>query len=806
MNRLQKTVRHFKYLQNSFNSVVQFRFQRFSNQNGDEANKGSEDTQSNLDTQHESVEQNASNLKEAQENFENVIQNTQFQKKEQIKFQLSEQTDFNADKVEKTDRVNQNEVFSKFLQLVQTQQYSSKEFKELKPSLIQLIKSEKSCKYLHKYTRNLNHYLFQDKELVNVLAAQFQHVKRTYEQLDQRSMVSVCSFFVNKQNLLLDQYQNLATYLVQTALHNVNKQEETSFNQIQFIFHNLSKFYIEDYSIFDDNMARFENNFQNLNDFQFVTILEKIYEIQMKLSKSQKYHLANNQIKKRLRFFLQNPKVTQRILQITESDYDTSQQELSKMQGAEKNQAQSVIAKLSVVLSKLFRQLIFQNQINIQSNEEDFDSFSYNDVQDLDIIQKEYSSKYAEAWKKIEAFTLKNYKILEDKNFQQIILALTSTRYGSLELYTKLLDEFYYRITTRPIESIENTFFCIVLRCFYSARIQPINLEKYEKDFAEYTKKKLPSFQMSNKMTIIASYSSIGDGDMVQYIISQITKEEIRMLNKKGQNILFWSLCNVGVFREDFFEDFMVKLAAPTDVYYSQYPIDLVQVTQIFQTIKINQKQFWKKHEQILERKLEDFCELTYTYHTMKIQSQSSYKKKTIGSIDVSDLLNAMQLEFYFEPIIEKIFNVDFIIKGITEAKIEEYKSKKVALATQFRDLSLKEYTSVKKFDQTQHKINKKYDILLEIDGCTHFLSQNIKRQSTNSKIDTLKKLGYRVIQLDTYELRQLSQSQDRVKTVEYLISKMESQITKRQKRRSSISKDENQAEEETQQNQIENQ
>ncbi|KAL4488352.1 hypothetical protein ABPG72_019202 [Tetrahymena utriculariae] len=803
MIRLQKTIRHFKYLQNSFNSVIQFRFQHFSNQNGDEANKGSKDTQINLDTQLQNDEQNVSTFKEALENLENIKQQRQYQKKEQVKFQFSEQKDINAEKIEK---VNQNDTFSKFLQLAQAQQFHTKEFQELKPNLIQLIKSEKNCKYLHKYTRNLNHFLFSDKELVNVLAAQFQQVKRTFEHLDLRSMTAVCSFFVNKQNLLLEQYQSLAVYFVQTTLHNINKQEETSFNSIQFIFHNLSKIYIEDYSLFDDNMARFEKNFQSLNDFQFVSILEKIYDIQMKLNRSQKHQMANNQVKKRLRYFLQNPKVTQRILQITDSGTHTSQQDISKMQGGEKNQTQTVIAKLSVVLSKLFRQLIFQNQINIQSNEEDFDSFNYNDVQDLDIIQKEYSMKYAEAWKKIETFTLKNYKILDDKNFQQIILALTSTRYGSLELYTKLLDEFYFRITNRPIENVDNSFFCIVLRCFYSSRIQPINLEKYEKDFTGYAKKKLPSFLMSNKMTTIASYSSIGDGDMVEHIISQITKEEIRMLNKKGQNILFWSLCNVGVFKEDFFEDFMIKLAAPTDVYYSQYPIDLVQVTQIFQTIKINQKQFWKKHEQILEKKLEDFCDLTYTYHTMKIQSQSSYKKKTIGSIDVSDILNAMQLEFYFEPIIEKIFNVDFIIKGITEAKLEECKRKKVALATQFRDLSLKNYTSVKKFDQTQHKINKKQDILLEIDGCNHFLSQNIKRQSTNSKMDTLQKLGYRVIQLDTYELRQLSQSQDRVKTIEFLISKMESQVFKKQKRRSTKSEDENQTEEGEQSNQNESQ
>ncbi|EAS00701.2 RAP domain protein (macronuclear) [Tetrahymena thermophila SB210] len=803
MNRLQKTVRQFKYLQNSFNSVIQFRLQYFSNQNGDEANKGSEDTQTNLENKQQNDKLNELNLNEAQEDFENIKQQRQYQKKESIKFQLSEQQDFKTERVERT---NQNETFSKFLQLAQSQQYNSKEFQELKPSLIQLIKSEKNCKYLHKYNRNLIHYQFQDKELANALAAQFQQVKRTFEHLDLRSMISVCTFFVNKQNLLLEQYQNLSVYIVETTLRNINKQEETSFNSIQFVFHSLSKIYIEDYSLFDENMARFEKNFQSFSDFQFVSILEKIYDIQMKLSKSQKYQMVNSQVKKRLRFFLQNPNVTQRILQITESETDTSQYELSKMQGGENNQAQSVIAKLSVVLSKLFRQLIFQNQINIQSNEEDLDSFNYNDVQDLDIIQKEYSTKYAEAWKKIETFTLKNYKILEDKNFQQIILALTSTRYGSLELYTKLLDEFYYRITNRPIENIESSFFCIVLRCFYSSRIQPINLEKYEKDFAEFTKKKLPSFQMSNKMTTIASYSSIGDGEMVEYIISQITKDEIRMLNKKGQNILFWSLCNVGVFKEDFFYDFMVKLASPTDLYYSQYPIDLVQVTQIFQTIKINQKQFWKKHEQILEKKLEDFCELTYTYHTMKIQSQSNYRKKTIGSIDVSDLLNAMQVEFYFEPIIEKIFNVDFVIKGITEAKLEEYKSKKIALATQFRDLSLKEYISVKKFDQTQHKINKKYDILLEIDGCTHFLSKNIKRQSTNSKIDTLQKLGYKVIQLDTYELRQLSQSQDRVKTVEYLISKMEGQVIKKQKRRSTKSKDEEEIVEAVQSNQVENQ
>lgn len=48
----------------------------------------------------------------------------------------------------------------------------------------------------------------------------------------------------------------------------------------------------------------------------------------------------------------------------------------------------------------------------------------------------------------------------------------------------------------------------------------------------------------------------------------------------------------------------------------------------------------------------------------------SNYRQKTIGSIDVKDILKALGIEFYFEPIVDRIFNCDFVLKGITKEKV----------------------------------------------------------------------------------------------------------------------------------------
>ena len=39
-------------------------------------------------------------------------------------------------------------------------------------------------------------------------------------------------------------------------------------------------------------------------------------------------------------------------------------------------------------------------------------------------------------------------------------------------------------------------------------------------------------------------------------------------------------------------------------------------------------------------------------------------------SFDIGDLIRSLGVEYVFEPIVEGVFNVDFLIKGLTKEKI----------------------------------------------------------------------------------------------------------------------------------------
>jgi len=41
-------------------------------------------------------------------------------------------------------------------------------------------------------------------------------------------------------------------------------------------------------------------------------------------------------------------------------------------------------------------------------------------------------------------------------------------------------------------------------------------------------------------------------------------------------------------------------------------------------------------------------------------------------SFDIGELISSLGVEFVFEPIVEDVFNVDFLIKGLTKEKLLE--------------------------------------------------------------------------------------------------------------------------------------
>lgn len=94
----------------------------------------------------------------------------------------------------------------------------------------------------------------------------------------------------------------------------------------------------------------------------------------------------------------------------------------------------------------------------------------------------------------------------------------------------------------------------------------------------------------------------------------------------------------------------------------------------------------------------------------------------------MADVLNAFGLEFYNEPVIEKTFNVDFVIKGLNLKLVQQLNDRKSAVASLLFDLQNKEYIDRKKFNDEKMKVDKNKDLLLEVVGKHHFVSRSSKK------------------------------------------------------------------------------
>lgn len=71
-----------------------------------------------------------------------------------------------------------------------------------------------------------------------------------------------------------------------------------------------------------------------------------------------------------------------------------------------------------------------------------------------------------------------------------------------------------------------------------------------------------------NKLTLISCYSTIGDSEIVAELSDKLTPREMNALNLRGRILLLWSLCNMGVFREALFKDFLLRECDASDVFY----------------------------------------------------------------------------------------------------------------------------------------------------------------------------------------------------------------------------------------------
>ncbi len=121
--------------------------------------------------------------------------------------------------------------------------------------------------------------------------------------------------------------------------------------------------------------------------------------------------------------------------------------------------------------------------------------------------------------------------------------------------------------------------------------------------------------------------------------------------------------------------------------------------------------------------------ELTHNYHSKNVHADSVFQNKTLDSLDMSDILTALGVEFSFEPMVEKIFNVDLLVRNVTQEKLNLIKSTKEQILEKFsqlkNDLSSQNYT---KESLSNVPINKESDILIEVDGINHFVSGDKKR------------------------------------------------------------------------------
>lgn len=78
--------------------------------------------------------------------------------------------------------------------------------------------------------------------------------------MDLNAMMITSSFFNNKFPYLDHQYHELAAFLLESTLRSIMKLESNDYRMIEFGLNGLSKVFIEEYSLYDTLMTRFENN------------------------------------------------------------------------------------------------------------------------------------------------------------------------------------------------------------------------------------------------------------------------------------------------------------------------------------------------------------------------------------------------------------------------------------------------------------------------------------------------------------------------------------------------------------------
>lgn len=55
---------------------------------------------------------------------------------------------------------------------------------------------------------------------------------------------------------------------------------------------------------------------------------------------------------------------------------------------------------------------------------------------------------------------------------------------------------------------------------------------------------------------------------------------------------------------------------------------------------------------------------------------KSEYKKKARGSLEIADVLTAFHLDYCRDPIIERILNPKFLLKGISAKSIQGWQAR----------------------------------------------------------------------------------------------------------------------------------